>query len=434
MPRWSSRALAFARGVLVLLVFIVAADATVASARPSTRHDARMSERRAQHASRDARHFALVARRHQARLARAAAAASKRTPPKPKPTPTPTPSPVPTPSPTPTPTPSPTSPPASDASSFGFAVGGAIQSEDATTLGRDLDSLSAARSRWIRFDINWAQVQAGGPTSYNWVALDRVVTGATSRGMKVLGGILYTPSWARPAGTSATYGPDPAQYAAFAEAAVQHFSALGVHAYEVWNEPNAGFWTPKPNVAAYTSLLKAAYPAIKRADPSAVVVTGGTSPAPSDGTTVSPVDWLKGIYANGGKGFFDAVGHHPYCAPAYPGDAKDWSAWYQMIGAPTSLRTVMSDNGDADKQIWATEYGVPTNGPSGSYVSESVQTDMLKRAWSVWRSYSWAGPLMWYAGRDQGTSTDTRENFYGLLRYDFSPKPAYTELKTLAAG
>jgi hypothetical protein len=41
---------------------------------------------------------------------------------------------------------------------------------------------------------------------------------------------------------------------------------------------------------------------------------------------------------------------------------------------------------------------------------------------------------MWYAGRDQGTSTDTRENFYGLLRYDFSPKPAYTELKTLAAG
>jgi hypothetical protein len=433
MPAWSSRAFAFARGVLVLLVLIVAADVAVASARPSAR-ETRMTERVAGHAQREARHAALVAHRRQARVARASAAV-KRKPPKPAPTPTPTPSPTPSPTPTPTPTPSPTPAPSSGLATFGFAVGGAIQNEDATTLGRDLDSLASAHGRWVRFDINWNSIQNGGPSSYDWAPIDKVVNGARARGLQLLGTILYTPSWARPSGTNASYGPDPAKYAAFAKVAAAHYAALGVHAFEIWNEANTpNFYTPKPDVAAYTNLLKAAYPAIKGADPSATVITAGTAPAPSDGTSISPVDFLKGIYANGGRNFFDAVGHHPYCAPAYPGDAKDWSAWYQMYGAPTSLRTVMAANGDAGKKIWATEFGAPTNGPAGSFVSESVQADMLKRAWSVWRGYDWAGPLMWYAGRDQGTTTDTRENFYGLLRHDFTPKPAFTALQSLAAG
>ena len=34
----------------------------------------------------------------------------------------------------------------------------------------------------------------------------------------------------------------------------------------------------------------------------------------------------------------------------------------------------MVANGDTDKKIWGTEWGAPTNGPSGSgYVTESTQ-------------------------------------------------------------
>ncbi|MDX6660036.1 MAG: hypothetical protein QOJ55_858, partial [Solirubrobacteraceae bacterium] len=187
-------------------------------------------------------------------------------------------------------------PPPSGANSFGadvfgLATGGAIQSEDATTLGRDLDSIAGTHTRWVRVDINWDQIQSGGPSSYNWASVDRVVQGATARGVKVLGTILYTPSWARPSGTSGTYGPDPAVYANFASIAVQHYAAMGVHTYEVWNEPNTtAFWTSKPDPAAYTRLLKAAYPAIKGADSTATVLTGGTAPSASDGTQVSPID------------------------------------------------------------------------------------------------------------------------------------------------
>ncbi len=246
---------------------------------------------------------------------------------------------------------------------------------------------------------------------------------------------MYTPGWARPSGTSATYGPDPAKFAAFARVAAAHYSALGVHAYEVWNEPNIkSFWTPSPNVGDYTRLLKAAYPAIKGADPQATVLSGGTAPAPDDGTSYSPVTFLKGVYANGGGNWFDAVAHHPYSWDTYPGDAQAWSAWYQMYGTNPSLRSVMTANGDGEKKIWGTEFGAPTDGPAGSFVSESVQAKMITKAYSTWRGYDWAGPLFTYQGRDLGTSNDRRENHFGLLRNDWSQKPAYDAYRQAVAA
>jgi hypothetical protein len=201
---------------------------------------------------------------------------------------------------------------------------------------------------------------------------------------------------------------------------------MGVHSYEVWNEPNnRGAWTPRPNPAVYTQLLKAAYPAIKGADPQATVLTGGTGPAPNDGTQIPPMDFLNAVYANGGGGSFDAVSHHPYTFPAYPGEAQNWSPWYQMYGTSPSLRSLMIAHGDGAKKIWATEFGAPTNGPGGSFVSEAAQANMVTRAIRAWRTYPWAGPLFFFQGRDMGSNTYTRENFFGFLRYDFSPKPSY---------
>jgi hypothetical protein len=317
---------------------------------------------------------------------------------------------------------------------FAVAAGGALQNEDSTTLANDLNADQSAGSRWLRTDINWAQIQANGPSSYNWTAVDAVVKGAAARGMNVLGVIVYTPTWARPSGTSATYGPSPSAYASFASAAVQHYAALGVHTFEVWNEPNtAAFWTPAPSPSAYTAMLKAAFTAIKAADPSARVLTGGTAPATTDGTNYAPVDFLAGIYANGGQSYFDAVAHHPYCWPANPGDAQSWSAWYQMYGTSTSLRSLMVAHGDGAKKIWATEFGAPTNGPAGSYVSESTQASMLSQAYQLWSGYSWAGPLFFYQGRDQSTDTSSRENFFGFLRYDNSQKPSYAAYQQAVA-
>src|SRR5204863_67065 len=117
-----------------------------------------------------------------------------------------------------------------------------------------------------------------------WAPLDRITASARARGVSVLGTILYTPPWARPPGTDATTPPSSlSDYISFAKTAAAHFAALGVHAYEIWNEPNnTMFWKPKPDAARYTEMLRGAYAAVKSADPKAFLITGRLSPAPDE--------------------------------------------------------------------------------------------------------------------------------------------------------
>ena len=42
-----------------------------------------------------------------------------------------------------------------------------------------------------------------------------------------------------------------------------------------------------------------------------------------------------------------------------------------MFGTPESLRSVMTANGDAEKKIWMTEYGAPTDGDPAAQVTEA---------------------------------------------------------------
>ena len=317
---------------------------------------------------------------------------------------------------------------------FGVAAGGSLQSEPAGQLATDLTADQAVGAKFLRTDINWAQIQGQGPSSFDWTLTDNVVKGAKARGMQILGVIMYTPSWDRPAGSGPTYHPDPAAYARFARAAAAHYAAMGVHSFEIWNEENTpAFWSPSPSPADYAALLQAAYPAIHAGDPSATVITGGLAPATTDGTNFSPVDFLSGVYGAGAQGSFDAVGAHPYCWPAMPGAADSWSAWYQMYGTSTSLRSLMVAHGDGAKKIWGTEFGAPTNGPAGSFVSQATQAQMIGTAFKLWSGYSWAGPLFIYQGRDQGTDTSTRENFFGFLNHDGTPKLGFFAYRQAAA-
>jgi hypothetical protein len=309
---------------------------------------------------------------------------------------------------------------------FGIAAGGGIQVESRQDMSSDVSAYREVGAHWLRIDINWSSIQAAGPSSFAWGATDRVVRKARRCGMHVLGGIYYTPEWARPAGTPPTWAPSPDAYGRFAYAAATHYRGRGVSAFEIWNEPNiSSSFSPSASPAAYTAMLKAADVAIKQANPRATVVTGGLSPSPSTGGDVSPTAFLRGIYANGGGGFFDDVGVHPYCSPAYPGAREVWSAWYQIYGTRPSLRSIMVRHHDRGKKVWATEFGAPTWGPPGTFVDFPTQSAMVTRAYQLWSSYGWAGPLFVYSGRDQGNDATSNQDWYGLLNYDYTPKPAF---------
>ena len=311
---------------------------------------------------------------------------------------------------------------------FGISSDGSLQNESPRTLTRDLNAMQQTGAHWLRVSINWAQIQYRRRGPLFWSNIDRVVKGAEARGFSILGVMLYTPRWAEQFKSckKADCAPNPVAFARFAKLAVAHYSRLGVHDYEIWSEENStAQWLPKPDPAAYARLLKLAYPVIKKADPRSTVITGGTSPAPTDGTNYRPVDFLIAMYKHGARGHFDAVGAHPYCWPAYAGQPYEWSAWYQTYGARKSMRNVMLRNGDGNKLIWGTEFGAPTGGPKGGYVTRVQQGRMIYAGYKLWATYRWAGPLILYEGRDQGHDKSSYYDFMGLQYHNFVRKPAF---------
>jgi hypothetical protein len=214
---------------------------------------------------------------------------------------------------------------------------------------------------------------------------------------------------------------------------------MGVHAWEIWNEPNVGqFWGQAPDPNAYTALLQAAFKAIHEADPKAIVVTGGLAQPRNSATTITALDFLQAMFKSGAHGYFDAVGNHPYSSPRKPSDPG--SNWQKMFGTSPSFVSIMSANGDADKRIWLTEYGAPTSGVS-SYsqkivISEDEQARMVDDAYKLVMRSSWAGPLFWYEYQDLclPDATKSAECYYGLVRHDGTAKPSYTAYGSALGG
>ncbi len=332
---------------------------------------------------------------------------------------------------------------------YGIAAGGGLAGMSVADINKELDDIVSLGATWVRFDVEWQNIQYQNANKYDWADYDKVVTAAANHHLKMLGILAYTPAWARSSGCSSPQCPpaDPAQFAKFAAQAAAHYAPKGLQSWEIWNEPNTRqFWQTGADPAAYTRVLQAAYTSIKLANPQAIIVTGGLSPQDSSASNMSELDFLQGIYNAGGKGFFDAVGDHPYTYPLMPSDSSG-HAWARMSQTGVSLRSIMAANGDSVKKIWITEFGAPTGGPGDTateenyatvhdtwHVDEQLQANMAARAIQLYKSYDWVGPFMWYSYKDTSTDPSDNEHFFGLLHHDGSAKQAYNAFKQAIAA
>jgi len=301
-------------------------------------------------------------------------------------------------------------PSASALPAVGIAAGADLQEWSEADVNRQLDDYARLHARWIRHDFSWDKIEPQ-KGQFSWGGYDALVSAARSRAIEVIATVTYTPAWANGGHADHNYAPSSAdEFGRFAGDVARRYATQGVHRYEIWNEPNIGFWKPLPDPVAYTAVLRAASIAIHAADPLAVVVTGGTSPAGDGPSTFSPQTWLSQLYANGAKPYFDAVGHHPYV------DA--WSNWEAMADYQVNLRQIMTANGDATKRIDATEVGCNRNAVSDC-------TSRLATAFAKWKSYAWAGVLAWFIYWDP--------NVYGLVDGSWNPRPLWYAYEQAAA-
>jgi hypothetical protein len=291
-------------------------------------------------------------------------------------------------------------------------------------VDRTLRAMGNTNVKTVRLMIPWAGVEPI-QGQLNWSMVDKTVNAAAARGMSILGFINSTPAWAvGPGGLPISGHPASADaYGEFAAKVAARYKGK-IAAYEIWNEPNAvQFWTPSPDPAAYTALLRAAYPRIKAVDPSVTVIGGVVGSVVDWGNLIwNPVRFLKGMYEAGARDYMDALSFHPYHY------SLKFSDGVPVANSPVQqlmeMRAVMVANGDSGKKIWATEYGQPT-----SAVDEAGQTAYLKDMWTKWQELPYTGPLYIYTTRDRNTGSSSDQDTFGLLRTNWTPKQAQQALQ-----
>lgn len=305
----------------------------------------------------------------------------------------------------------------SSPSTIGIADSG-LYGESVADIDTTLDTLQSLGVQNIRIFVPWGLVEPA-QGSYDWSAIDAVVDAAAARNMGVMAEINGTPTWA-----STTTGlfpgsgtPNASDFASFASTVATRYGA-DISAYEIWNEPNSAEFYDPIDPATYTALLKAAYPAIKAANPNAAVVAGAVGSVISFGNvTMDPVTFVQDMFADGAKGYFDALSFHPYQ------ETLEFSQGAAVPNSPLSqlnaIEQLLIANGDANDKVWISEYGLPT-----SDVSQQTQATFIQNLIDTWQTISYAGPVFIYTAADTDSASTNPNDTYGIYESDWTPKLA----------
>jgi hypothetical protein len=322
---------------------------------------------------------------------------------------------------------------------FGVMVNGVL---DQSAVNLDAESATMHRDgvESERFEIAWDAVEPQ-PGVFDFAAIDRKVQAAARNDIDVLGLVVRSPGWAATHPGNPFSAPrDPAAYAAFLRTLIGRYGPRGsfwsanpslpkhpVRNWQIWNEPNISInWDVQPWQNGYARLLKAAYPAVKAADPGARVVMAG----------LANFSWrdLSKAYKAGVKGSFDVAAVHPFSGR--PSNS---------VKITRLNRDVMNRNGDARKAIWLTELtwssakGKKTPLTQNWETTETGQAQRLRQAYRLYvraRSSLRLDRIFWYTWATVDRNSKNSFDYSGLrtMRPDgrFVNKPVMSAFRSVA--
>jgi hypothetical protein len=234
------------------------------------------------------------------------------------------------------------------------------------SLDGEMARISASGAEAVRVAVYWSSLQPRGAAT-DFRALDELAATAAKRRVALIPVLLGAPLWAADAGPAPIAHPrDPADFARFAGALAARYGTRGtfwrahrrlhrlpIRSWQVWNEvSNAWYWGPSWETQ-YPRLLRAAYDALKAADPHASVLMSGLNTGGGGGghpqTSWSVLDRIYGQLDAQGLGRpFDVAAVH-----AYTRRVPD------VLRVVEETRRVMARHGDAARPLRVTELAWP---------------------------------------------------------------------------
>jgi hypothetical protein len=253
------------------------------------------------------------------------------------------------------------------------AIGMAATLDGYGPVGEEAALIAATGARWVREDLDWAQVQPR-PGTWEWSAPDLAVRAAAEHGLRVLPILDGTPCWAASAGTSPadcarSLPADEDAYATFAAAAAARYGPGGTFWalspdldanlasawVEVFNEPYFTGSTSTIDPARYARLFRAVAIAGRAANPATRWLVATTTEARTEDG--SPVDWAAALAAAAPDlgAHADGLAIH-----VYPGDAAPGGRIARFV--EEAVRRFASQTGGTPA-VWITELGYSACAP-----------------------------------------------------------------------
>jgi len=297
---------------------------------------------------------------------------------------------------------------------------------DAPDLGARLDAMQEAGVKWGRQDFTWRAIERE-MGKYDFEPYERLESDCRRHGLLIFGCLAYAPKFHDP---RTQQGAEA--YAAFAAACAKRFAGK-VDCWQIWNEPNGGYWNGKPE--EYARCLALAGKAIHEANPKAKVL--GLNTAFCD------VLWAEKILKLVPYDCFDIACFHPYRPPSAPEEKFDWweldqyvKSWHKHDLTPEyplihmtfleqaeELRKVMAKFGEP-KPMWITE--ICWNSHIHPYgTSEFRQADLAVRFHLLSIASGKIEKVFWWTLKDGGKRQFDQADMVGLMREDLSPKYSY---------
>jgi len=273
---------------------------------------------------------------------------------------------------------------------------------------------------FVRMDFLWEDIEPR-KNHLDYSKYDGIVDLLAQNDIKILGVLGYNVSWNSRAWNAA---PDIPLFVKYARRVVRRYKDR-VKYWEIWNEPDVDiYWVPQDDMKTYGALLRAVYPALKSEDPTCLVVMGANS-------RYVPLG-LRRLYMRAGKENFDIVNLHPFVDPLSPG------AMELLRSAYRGTYKVMQSKADGDKPIWITEIGCPgvdevaDNWWLGKNPSEAEQAQWVKKVYGEPLKWKGVKKIFWAFFRDTPNHFGNGTDYFGLVRRDFSLKPAYMAYQAVA--
>jgi polysaccharide biosynthesis protein PslG len=343
--------------------------------------------------------------------------------------------------------------PAASTGAFGYGFQLQLWDFNPDAKKQTMGLVQQAGFNWAKEQIEWDAVETA-PGQYDWTELDGIVSAASAANLKLMLSVEHAPPFDRTP-SSGLFPGDPNTYKTFMQAMASRYAGK-VAAYEIWNEENLSREAGPGNVdpSHYLPILEAGTNGVRAGDPNALVLLGAPSPTGvNSADAMDDVQYLNGLYAiNNGeaKQYYDALSAHPSgfsnppdCTPSTPqcslsggwNNDPSFFAFYRV----SQYRDVMVQNGEAAKKIWFSEFGYcssPTPPPGYEYcksLTAQNQADFLVQAFKMARGLDYVGGMVVWNLNFQIAVGPTDEKWgFGVLRDDWSPRPAYSALTNMA--